>query len=295
MTIRQLHFVPPVPLLVAEELGLVAAAGLEIDSRRTRSSAEQLTGLRSGDTDVAVTAMDNVFVWNSLGVDVRIVAQAERTTELSVYATPVHRSLADLDGAGFAVDALANGFAILARALLVDAGVTVTYVEAGGVTERLDALVAGVVDATLLGPPLDALAEQAGMVRLASVDEAFPGLPGQGLVVRAGCPTLEAAELRAYLGVLDAAVVAATSMSVAQGTALLERRGLPARAAAAAWRTRPRSIAVDTAGLARVEALRRSLDLLPDGYLGLESVHDGSSVRGGRAHVAMTTEPPHAR
>ncbi|WP_170297203.1 ABC transporter substrate-binding protein [Georgenia thermotolerans] len=276
MTIRQLFFVPPVPLLVAEELGLLAAAGLDIESRPTRSSAEQLAGLRSDTVDVAVTAMDNVFVWNHLGADLRIVAQVEQTTVLSVYASPDHRTLADLDGATFAVDALTNGFAIVARTLLARAGVSARYVETGGVKERFDALLGGRADATLLGPPLDALADQAGMVRLASANEAFPALPGQGVVVRARRSPHETAELRAYLEVLRAAVMATESMTVADGIALLERHGFPGRSAADAWRTRPRSIAVDAAGLSLVEALRAQLDLLPLGYAGLDGILDAS-------------------
>ncbi|MCK6212113.1 ABC transporter substrate-binding protein [Georgenia sp. EYE_87] len=275
--IRQLYFVPPVPLLIAEELGLLATAGLDLESRRTRSSAEQLDGLRSGEVDVAVTAMDTVFVWNEHGADVRIVAEVERTTPLGVYATPGHRALADLDGARFAVDALTNGFAIIARTL-ASAGIRPTYVEIGGVTERLDALVAGAADATLLGPPLDRLAERAGMVRLASANDAFPALPGQGLVVRARCEPQEQAALDVYLGVLEAAVRATESMSDREGVTILERHGFPARAAADVWTTRPRSTVVDADGLALLEGLRAGLDLLPEGYTGIGSILDAARL-----------------
>ncbi|WP_324650622.1 ABC transporter substrate-binding protein [Georgenia sp. H159] len=276
MSLRQLVFVPPVPLLVAEELGLLAAAGLDVETRRTRSSAEQLDALRSGDADAVVTAMDNVFVWNQLGADVRIVAQVERTTSLAVYAAPERRALADLHGARFAVDAYANGFAIIARTLLARAGVEATFVEVGGVTERLDALVTGAADATLLGPPLDKLAERAGLVRLTSANEVFPALPGQGVVVRATRSAQETATLTAYLAVLAAAVTATEAMGDDDGAVLLEQHGFPSDAAATAWRTRPRSLAVDPGGLGLLEELREHLDLIPPGYAGRAALHDGA-------------------
>lgn len=276
MTMRLSYFVPPVPVLVAEQLGLLAEAAVEVESGRATSSGEQFELLNSGAIDVAVTAMDNVFVWNARGADLRIVAQVEQTTLLSLYANPSRRSLADLEGCRFAVDALTNGFAIVARRLLSDAGVAVTFVEAGGVRERLDALIAGTVDATLLGPPLDELADQAGLVRLASAEDSFPGLPGQGVVVRASRSAEQTGELRAFLAALAAAVVATESMTDADGVALLQSRGFPGRSAADAWRTRPRSIVVDADGLELVETLRADAGLL-------------TSARGGAAGLVDPT------
>lgn len=276
MTIRQSYFVPPVPYLVAKEFGIFASEGLVIDSRRTRSSGEQLEGLLSREIDVAITAIDNIFVWNTLGADVRVIAQVEKTTLLSVYATPGHRSLRDLDQGRFAVDATANGFAIVARRLLEDCGVFATFIEVGGVKERFEALVAGTVAATLLGPPLDELAERSGLIRLASANEAIPTLPGQGVVVRATRSRDETEELRAYLAALDAAIVITDSMADRDGVALLQQWGFPGRSAVDAWRTRPRSIAVDPDGLAALESLRAGFNLLPIGYEGTTQIVDGS-------------------
>ena len=86
--------------------------------------------------------------------------------------------LADLAGCRFAVDAPDNGFALIAKRLLRDAGVEVDYVVVGGVRERLDALLERRVDATLLGPPFDKLAEQAGFRRVVDVNALLPGTAG---------------------------------------------------------------------------------------------------------------------
>ncbi|MBT2486525.1 MULTISPECIES: ABC transporter substrate-binding protein [unclassified Microbacterium] len=182
MTLRMSYFVPPIPLVTAREEALFDAVDLvEI---RTTGSPAQLEGLLTGDLDVVVTAIDNLFEWTRTGADVRLVGQVEATTPLSIHARPDITDLVGLAGRRFAVDAFSNGFALVARHALRTVAVDVEWVEVGGVSERLDALLSGDVAATLLGPPFDAKARAAGMSELLSIQEWFPTFPGQGLVVR---------------------------------------------------------------------------------------------------------------
>ena len=272
MILRQSHFVPPVSYLLADELGFLR--GVEVLPTRTPSSAEQLRALLAGEQDMVVTAIDNLFEWTRAGADLRLVAQVEQTTPLGIHAGGDVESLADLAGCRFAVDAPDNGFALIAKRLLRDAGVEVDYVVVGGVRERLDALLGGQVDATLLGPPFDKLAEQAGMRRVVDVNALLPELPGQGLVVRA--ELLASAELERYLGALVRGVAAGESMADAEGIELLERRGYQA-AATAAWGTRARTLTVDRRGLELLTGIRRSLGMLPPD-IGLEELCDGEPL-----------------
>lgn len=272
MILRQSHFVSPVSYLLAAELGFLR--GVEVLPTRTPSSAEQLRALLAGEQDMVVTAIDNLFEWTRAGADVRLVAQVEQTTQLGIHAGGDVESLADLAGCRFAVDAPDNGFALIAKRLLLDAGVEVDYVVVGGVRERLDALLGGKVDATLLGPPFDKLAEQAGMRRVVDVNALLPELPGQGLVVRA--ELLASAELERYLGALVRGVAAGESMADAEGIELLERCGYQT-AATAAWGTRARTLTVDQRGLGLLTGIRRSLGMLPPD-IGLEELCDGEPL-----------------
>lgn len=272
MILRQSHFVPSVSYLLAAELGFLR--GVEVLPTRTPSSAEQLRALLAGEQDMVVTAIDNLFEWTRAGADVRLVAQVEQTTQLGIHAGGDVESLADLAGCRFAVDAPDNGFALIAKHLLRDAGVEVDYVVVGGVRERLDALLGGQVDATLLGPPFDKLAEKAGMRRVVDVNALLPELPGQGLVVRA--ELLASAELERYLGALVRGVAAGESMTDAEGIELLERCGYQA-AATAAWGARARTLAVDQRGLGLLTGIRRSLGMLPPD-IGLEELCDGEPL-----------------
>lgn len=257
MILRQSHFVPPVPYLLATELGFLEE--IEVQSTRTTSSAEQLAGLLDGTIDVAITAMDNLFEWDRAGADVRLIAQVEATTPLGIYARDEMATMADLAGCRFAVDAPDNGFALLARHLLGSAGIDVDYVVIGGVRERFEALLAGEIDASLLGPPFDKLAEQAGMRCVSEVNELLPQLPGQGLVVRT--ELLGAEELAGYLGALARGAAAGESMDVQAGVALLERHGYQA-AAATAWAARARTLTVDPIGRELLTQIRGGLGML---------------------------------
>lgn len=165
-----------------------AHPGLDVAYLRTKSSDQQFEQLVDHSVDAVVTAIDNVVEWNRRApdADFRVFAQMEKTTELTLFG---RRGLADLEslrGRNLLVDAPANGFAVALLALLDQAEINSTdcnLLPAGGVTERLDALLAGSGDATLLGPPFDEAAAAAGCPILASVNKTWPQFPGQGLVL----------------------------------------------------------------------------------------------------------------
>ncbi len=272
MTLRQSQFVIPVPLAIAQSSGLLTRAGLHVETFRTSGSAEQLSQFRDGDIDLAVTSIDNLIVWNRSGADVKVIAQVERTTPLTLFARRPFTSVAALDGANLAVDASRNGFSLAAIALLATAGVTPVLVEVGGVKERLDALLSGEVDATLLGPPFDAIGLAGGLIALDSVNVRFPDYPGQGLVTSRRAEREKSEELAAYLEVLREAVALSNTMADAAGTELLIGQGFPEHAAAAAWEARPRTLETSTVGLRRIVDIRDELGMLPEDFAGLEEL-----------------------
>ena len=182
MTLRMSYFVEPGPLVVAKESALLD--GVDLIETRTTGSPAQLEGLLAGQLDVVVTAIDNLFAWVGAGADVLLVGQVEATIPMGIFASAARSSLADLAGARFAVDASTNGFALVARYLFREASIDVEYVEVGGVVKRLESLLDGTTDATLLSPPFDAQALAAGMHEVANVQRELPAFPGQGLVVR---------------------------------------------------------------------------------------------------------------
>lgn len=183
-------FSPPVVLDLAASSGLLDAADLEVAEHPVPSSPAQFRSLVAGDLQVALTSPDNVLAYrfnplNPLGelLDARIVGAVDRALGLGLYArsgsTP-----ADLRGARVGVDVPHSGFAIALYALADRLGVRreeYELVTLGSTPQRLQALLAGECDATMLNAGNELLAEAAGCVRLAGVTDHFA--PYLGTVV----------------------------------------------------------------------------------------------------------------
>lgn len=203
-------FVPPVLHMLAECDGLLAGYDVGVDVRATTSSDEQFEALRDGKRDFAVTSLDNVVMWKRRpqGESLRIVAQIETTTGIDLVARPDIASIGDLAGKRLLVDSAENGFVVALHKLLADAGVDYhgcTVLESGGVKERLTTLVEGKGEAALLGPPFTGMAQAQGMVRIASMNDAYPDFAGQGIIMRTDASAAVQEEMARYLGALDEA------------------------------------------------------------------------------------------
>ena len=275
--LKIIWFVPPAVHLVAESRGYLQERGIAMQTRLTHSSDEQLEGLREGRYDAAVTAMDNVILWNrrAEGPGYLVVAQVEATTAISLVAQSKFRAIADLRGARLLVDSARNGFVVALRMLLADAGVefdACEVVEAGGVKERFSGLLASKGDATLLGPPFVGLAGARGLRRLADVDAAYPGFPGQGIVVRADLAGEQHTELLRWLQALELARVA-SRRDAAGAAADLGATGLDSATAAAMIAATAETLVPDRTGVEMLIHHRERLGL-PGGDDGYADVVD---------------------
>jgi ABC-type nitrate/sulfonate/bicarbonate transport system substrate-binding protein len=168
-------------LRVSRRLGLFDQRGLDVLEKPVPSSPAQCRALLDGDLDVALTSPDNVIAYrfvpdNPLGetADVRIVAAIDRGLGLGVYGRPGLTSAADLKGANVGVDVPDSGFAFGLYALLKSLGLDrddFRVVTLGSTPRRLEALLAGGCDATMLNAGNELRAEDAGSVRLAGLTE----------------------------------------------------------------------------------------------------------------------------
>jgi ABC-type nitrate/sulfonate/bicarbonate transport system substrate-binding protein len=256
-------FVPPAIAVLADSWGLTAADMPR--ASRNQSSDEQFERLREGEIDAAVTAMDNIMDWNRRAgpQDFRIVAQVERTTPLSLMARAGRTGLQDLRNANILVDAPDNGFVVALRHMLAEAGLesgSYRLTPSGGVKERFDALASGKGDATLLGPPFDVMGVQAGLVRLARVQDRHPDFPGQGLVVRASAiERLRPALTRWLAGLTKACAYMRSNEDGARK--VLTDAGLPAVAAHAMLAAAPETLVPARAGVELLIRQRREIGL----------------------------------
>lgn len=254
--LKLLWFAPLPTVLVAQALDLQGVC--DVQAERTHSSDQQFEQLCNGAIDAAVTAIDNVVTWNARAPDARFraVAQVERTTELMLVARPGIRSIVDLVDRTLLVDSPTNGFVVALRAMLIEAGIDQTQYRlepSGGVTERLDALLAGRGDATLLGPPFHNAAIAQGCNIVGRVQNSWPEFPGQGLVI----DTFRLSASR-HDSLLPSLIKLLRAMELArqfilskpnEALDILGRFGIPAGAASGMLAALPSTILPDAAGI----------------------------------------------
>lgn len=274
-------FVSPPMALVAEELGYYRKRDLEVETTQTRSSDQQFDALMNAEADAVITAMDNVMMWNLRAAegDLRIVAQMERTSPLTLVARSDIKSIDQLRNGTLLVDSPDNGFVVALCTVLAEAGLTADDYRLdpiGGVWERFYGMRDKRGDATLLGPIFDSQLEAAGCHVLERVDERYPKFPGQGLVVRASrLPEISAA-LSAWLEAIDESL-GWIGEHPQETIALLGAKGFGPAAAASMLSTMPIAWTPDREGVELVIAQRKQSGR-PGADLGYDDIVDTRMV-----------------
>jgi ABC-type nitrate/sulfonate/bicarbonate transport system substrate-binding protein len=210
-------FTPSVLLDLARSTGRLDTHALEVTEVPVASSPAQFRSLLAGEIAVALTSPDNVLAYryhpgNPLEelLDVQLVAAVDRGLGLGLYAAP-GRSAADLRGARVGVDVPTSGFALALYALAESLGVTreeYELVTLGSTPRRLEGLLAGDCDATMLNAGNELVAEAAGCVRLAGVTDVAAPYLGTVLAVAGRAHADQALRLADALRETAAAIVA---------------------------------------------------------------------------------------
>src|SRR2546428_13984219 len=158
------------PSFVAQEKGLFDHNGIQVTLQATPNSVAQMTGLAEGKFDIAITAVDNIVAYVEGQGQAPIGPQPEflafmgsDSGFLSLVATPEIKSFSDLRGRTLSVDARSTGYAFVLFEMLVRNGLSpedYRIEEAGGMTQRWNALRERKQSATLLSAPFNILAKE---------------------------------------------------------------------------------------------------------------------------------------
>lgn len=296
-------FSPSVLLRVARASGTLQRHGLEVEESAVTSSPAQFRALESGELDAVLTSPDNVVAYrflpdNPLGhtLDVRILRGIDAGMGLGLFARAGTPSVQALRGATLAVDVLASGFSLALMALLERAGLDgrtdCRVVELGSTPRRLEALLEGRCDATLLNAGNDLKAAAAGLTCLGRVVEVVRPYLGTVLAVT-GTPTGASRALATALHEATGGMLTGRTSDLALEQAL--GAGLPAELAPAYVRMLvdpDHGLIADGGvhGLDNVVALRRragspeAAALLADALSPTGGLLDGPAYPAGRLH-----------
>src|SRR5207245_774042 len=171
------------PTFVAQEKGFFTNNGIRVTLQATPNSVAQMTGLAEGKFDIAITAVDNVVAYVEGQGQAPIGPQPEffafmgsDSGFLSLVATPEIKSFSDLRGRTLSVDARSTGYAFVLFEMLVRNGLSpedYRIEEAGGMTQRWNALRERKQSATLLSAPFNILAKEQYFNALAHARQSY--------------------------------------------------------------------------------------------------------------------------
>lgn len=170
----------PFPLIVAKENHFFEQAGFDAELINIPPTIA-VTALISGDIQYVVFAGTTINA-AVRGLPVKLAMVYNDRPLFSLMARGEIRSIKELKGKVLGVATLTSGESFLSRRLLKDAGIDadkeMTLRVIGNTPDRLQALRAGVVDATTLTLPVDILAERMGLRRLAFMGETLESING---------------------------------------------------------------------------------------------------------------------
>jgi ABC-type nitrate/sulfonate/bicarbonate transport system substrate-binding protein len=226
------------PLWVAQERGLFAAQGLQVDLTNTPNSVVQMTGLIESKFDIAMTAIDNLVAYNegqgesgtAVKSDLVAVLGAD-SGFLRLVASSDVSSVNELKGRKLAVDALTTGYAFVLRELLERHGLRegdYELVKAGGVMQRFEGLMENRFDGTLLVSPFELQAQARGYRVLADAVTELGHYQGVVAAVRRDWASTHQREVTAYVKSYREALAWLYAPSNKEEALALLRKNLPA-------------------------------------------------------------------
>jgi len=170
----------PFPLIVAKENRFFEQAGFDVELINIPPTIA-VTALVSGDIQYVIFAGTTLNA-AVRGLPVKLVMVYNDRPLFSLMSKPDIRTIKELKGKVLGVATLTSGESFLSRRLIKDAGIDadkeMTLRVIGNTPDRLQALRAGVVDATTLTTPVDIIAERLGLRRLAFMGDMLESING---------------------------------------------------------------------------------------------------------------------
>ncbi|HZU06240.1 MAG TPA: ABC transporter substrate-binding protein [Chloroflexota bacterium] len=169
------------PLYVALESGAFVRQGLDVELINVGAATASQAALVAGDVLVAGLGGSSTITAMLAGADLTIVASLFDTAPYQVLSTPDITAIADLRGKTIGINRFGGSADFVVRYLLRQAGVDpereVVLLQVGAQPERVAALRNGAIQATLVDPPFQILADRESLriiADTAELDLAYP-------------------------------------------------------------------------------------------------------------------------
>jgi NitT/TauT family transport system substrate-binding protein len=167
------------PAWVAKDAGIFERNGLDVQPVFFTGGTTAVMALISADTPIAQLAGPAVVNSVMAGSDATLIVGGVTSLNYYLQSRADIKTPEQLKGGSVAISRFGSASDFIARYALTKIGLTpgkdVTIVQIGSTTARVDAVIAGRVQATVVNPPASIIAQKRGMNTLA-------GLPKLGLV-----------------------------------------------------------------------------------------------------------------
>ena len=179
-------------MLVIKKLKLLPEFELEISN--VQSSPAQFQSLQSDELDIALTSPDNVLLFgttaeNPIGVlcELNILRSIDKGLKLSLVSNSDAHRVEDLQSLRFSIDSPASGFSFLLKSMARKLGARPEdfhYVSGGSTPKRLNGIIEGEAEATILNAESVVKAEELGYKNWIDVSQVAPNYLGTVLCAK---------------------------------------------------------------------------------------------------------------
>jgi NitT/TauT family transport system substrate-binding protein len=168
------------PLWIAIDGGLFQKHGIEVTTEFAAQSPALVASMLSGETPFAIVGEDAVIAADLSGGDIVIVAAGSDKLPFTIYAGSTLHSIPDLKGKKIGITQFGTTTDFIARYVLKKAGFKpsddAVILPMGSQANMFTALVAGVIDAAVLGSDVTLKAKQLGTLNplVSMLDDDMP-------------------------------------------------------------------------------------------------------------------------
>jgi NitT/TauT family transport system substrate-binding protein len=173
------------PVWAAKDKGLLKKYGLDVEIIAMQGGTQLVQAMIGGSIDFSV--MGGAYLTGAMkGADLVMVATHMDKFPYSLIVKPSIKRAEDLKGTKLAISRFGSSSDAGLRVSLQRSGINpdkdVTILQVGGQTERYAALKAGVVDGTVVIPPLSGAAQRAGFNTIFNMTKLGIPYPQEGVV-----------------------------------------------------------------------------------------------------------------
>jgi NitT/TauT family transport system substrate-binding protein len=174
------------PIYIAEDEGMFAAEGVKVELTQVLFASNIAQDVAAGSIDMGTVGLVEPVRVAAKGAGVAIIREEGALPPFVLLAKPGIKSIAELKGKTVSLGGVADSTRVYFERMLAPAHLTwdqVDKIYAGSTADRFAQLKSGAVDAALLLPPFDTMAEAAGFTNLGNTKDYVKDLPFSGYMV----------------------------------------------------------------------------------------------------------------